>query len=203
MPWLKPEFSSNQISRESNKASSERVFLCSRLIRFFSISAVTLCLGGCSWTFLPETASSHKGFNILEDDIQTGSINSSNGETARLKPLKDLNEEDWRRAHAALAVALDPHGSKDRVVWDNPETKLKGNFVSEGPPFVKNDEVCRAFKTTISSHEETRNLQGSACKPSGGEWTIRDIKPVVEAKNSDKTTDDKASKSENSPFKLF
>lgn len=173
------------------------------MARFLAVSAVAFCLSGCSWTFLPETASSNKGFNILEDDIQTGSIAPQDGNMGRLKVLKDLNEEDWRRAHAALAVALDPHGSKDRVVWDNPDTKLKGSFLSEGPPFVKNDEVCRDFKTIVSSQEETKNLQGSACKPSGGEWTIRDIKAVTEAKKVDKIVEDKAVKNEPSLWTLF
>jgi surface antigen len=89
----------------------------------------------------------------------------------------DLGAEDWRRAKGALAVALDPQGSGSSVSWDNPDTDLKGNFAPVGQPFVKTDEICRAFLATLITKDTTRSLQGTACRPSGGEWTVKDVKP--------------------------
>src|SRR5918999_5946323 len=95
-----------------------------------------------------------------------------------VSPLSpELGAEDWRRAKGALAVALDPQGSGSSVSWDNPDTDLKGNFAPVGQPFVKTDEICRAFLATLVTKEATRSLQGTACRPSGDEWTVKDVKP--------------------------
>jgi surface antigen len=99
-----------------------------------------------------------------------------------ISPLSpELGEEDWRRAKGAMALALDPQGSGSQVSWDNPDTLLKGNFTPVGQPFVKEDEVCRAFLATVVGQASTASLQGSACRPSGGEWTIKDVKPFKRA----------------------
>jgi hypothetical protein len=42
---------------------------------------------------------------------------------------------------------------------------------------VKNDEICRAFSAHLSG-PATAALQGTACRLSGGEWTIKEIKPA-------------------------
>jgi hypothetical protein len=88
----------------------------------------------------------------------------------------ELGPEDWRRAKGALAIALDPQGSGAAVAWENPDTALKGNFTPVGQPFVASDEICRAFLATIAGQAEA-SLQGTACRPSGGEWAIKDVKP--------------------------
>jgi surface antigen len=99
-----------------------------------------------------------------------------------VSPLSpDLGEEDWRRAKAALAVALDPQGSGAQVSWDNPDSALKGTFTPVGRPFVKSDEICRAFLATLDGHAASSSLQGSACRPSGGEWAIKDVRPFRRA----------------------
>jgi len=92
----------------------------------------------------------------------------------------DLNEEDWRRAKAALAVALDPQGPGTQVSWDNPATTMKGTFTPMGAPFVKNDEICRTFSAHLSGPSNA-SLQGTACRPSGGEWAIKEIKSAKAA----------------------
>ena len=48
-----------------------------------------------------------------------------------------MNEEDWRRAKAALGLALDPQGPGTLVSWDNPETSMKGQFTPTGAPYVR------------------------------------------------------------------
>jgi hypothetical protein len=87
----------------------------------------------------------------------------------------ELTEEDWRRAKAALGVAIDPQGPGTLVSWDNPENSRKGSFIPLGAPFVKNDEICRRFKANLKPSE--KDLQGTACRPSGGDWTISSVAP--------------------------
>lgn len=91
---------------------------------------------------------------------------------------RDMGTEDWRRAKAALAVALDPQGNGAPVAWDNPDTALKGNFTPTGQPYVKADEICRAFLATVAGQGSNSALHGTACRPSGGEWAIKDVKAV-------------------------
>ena len=76
-----------------------------------------------------------------------------------------------------MAVALDPQGNGASVNWDNSETALRGTFASVGQPFVRSDEVCRAFVASIGGQGETVWLQGTACRRSAGEWTVTDVKP--------------------------
>ena len=95
-----------------------------------------------------------------------------------VSPLSpELSAEDWRRARGALAIALDPQGSGASVSWDNPDTDVKGNFAPAGQPFVNTDEICRAFLATLNAKGNTTSLQGTACRPSGGEWAVKDVKP--------------------------
>jgi surface antigen len=89
----------------------------------------------------------------------------------------ELGEEDWRRARGALAVALDPQGNGASVSWDNPDTGFKGAFTPVGQPFVRSDEICRAFLTALAGGSGSSSLQGTACRLSGGEWAIKDLKP--------------------------
>lgn len=110
-----------------------------------------------------------------EEPKATGAIAEAAGALSPLSP--DLNEEDWRRAKAALGLALDPQGPGTQVSWDNPETSMKGTFMPAGAPFVKNDEICRAFSAQLSG-SASASLQGTACRPSGEEWTIKDVKPA-------------------------
>jgi surface antigen len=121
-------------------------------------------LGGCSFA-IP---------SLVESAETTGSIAPSF--KSPLSP--ELGPEDWRRAKAALGVALDPQGNGSSVSWDNPDTGLKGTFVPVGTPFVQSDEVCRAFVATITRAAETStSLQGTACRHSPEEWNIHGLKP--------------------------
>src|ERR1051325_5890788 len=84
-----------------------------------------------------------------------------------ISPLSpDLNEEDWRRAKAAMSGDLDPQGAGTQVTWDNPQTSRKGAFTPSSPPFVKNDEICRSFLASVHV-AQAKNLNGTACRPSG------------------------------------
>jgi surface antigen len=127
---------------------------------------IALSASACSYSF---------GLSGLDEDEpkSTGAIASR----AVTNLSADLDEEDWRRAKAALAVALDPQGPGTPVSWDNPVSTRKGTFTPTGAPFVKDDEICRGFSAHLSGPSASA-LQGTACRPSGGEWAIKDIKPT-------------------------
>lgn len=87
----------------------------------------------------------------------------------------DLDREDWRRAKAALAVALDPQGNGAPVPWGNPATGARGSFAASAPPRAEGDKVCRTFRArvTVKGRPE-RALGGSACRDGSGEWALAD-----------------------------
>jgi surface antigen len=134
-------------------------------MKLLAVGLIALSTGACSFSF---------GLSAFDDDEpkSTGAIG-----TKAVAPLSaDLDDEDWRRAKAALAVALDPQGPGTQVSWDNPATTMKGTFTPVGAPFVKNDEICRSFSAHLSG-PSAASLHGTACRPSGGEWAIKDVKP--------------------------
>lgn len=96
----------------------------------------------------------------------------------------DLDTEDWRRAHAALSVALDPQGNGRPVKWENPETAMRGSVNPTGLPYVAGDEICRDFLASVvgganSSAKggvKSRFVRGTGCKPSGGEWELKRLR---------------------------
>jgi len=119
------------------------------------------------------------------DPVSTGSIAK-----APVTFGRDLGDEDWRRAHAALAVALDPQGNGRPVKWDNPETAMRGQINPTGLPYVSRDEVCRDFLASVISGEASRFVRGTGCKPSGGEWTLQAMhKAAPPARESGKGPD--------------
>jgi surface antigen len=140
--------------------------IVSEAMKILAAGLIALSVSACSLSL---------GTSALDDDEPkaTGAIPAK-----AVTPLSaDLDEEDWRRAKAALGVALDPQGPGTQVSWDNPDTTRKGTFTPVGSPFVKNDEICRTFSAHLSGPSST-SLQGTACRPSGGEWAIKEIKPA-------------------------
>jgi hypothetical protein len=129
-------------------------------------AGLALALAGCSFSWPLSSL-------MPDEPVTTGSI-----PVRPISPLSaDLTQEDWRRAKGALAVALDPVGSGAAVNWDNPETGRKGSFTPVGQPFVKSDEICRAFLAGLKGPMGENQLQGTACRPSGGEWAIKESRP--------------------------
>lgn len=107
-----------------------------------------------------------------------GETTASTKPAAPVSPLSpDLGTEDWRRARAALAVALDPQGSGSAVSWDNPDTGMRGSFKPLGQPFVADDEICRSFLARVLGQGTSNEIQGRACRPSGGEWAVKTASP--------------------------
>ncbi len=142
------------------------------------IAAAALC--GCSIS-LPSSSTSS-----VIDYEPTASIPAkpkpaTPAQTADASPLsKHLEAEDWRRAKAALGVALDPQGNGATVAWSNPQNGRAGSFVSVAAPYPVDGQVCRAFIAKI--HGDTHeHLQGSACRISGtDEWDVKHVRPFKE-----------------------
>lgn len=122
-------------------------------------------LGGCSQPLLLFRGTPEP---VVEEPVTTGSID------ARPKTFgPDLTSEDWRRAQAALAVALDPQGNGRPVKWDNPDSGMHGSVNPTGLPYVAEDQICRNFLASVVGSERSRFVRGTGCKPSGGDWTLK------------------------------
>lgn len=125
--------------------------------------AVALLASGCALS-VPIA-----GF--VSDGTPTGTIERGAGVLSR-----DLDQEDWRRAKAALAVALDPQGNGAVSAWANPATGAKGSFTAAALPKPEGDRICRAFHARVtSSSGPERQLAGSACRDGTGEWTVAKV----------------------------
>jgi surface antigen len=132
-----------------------------------TITVGTACaLAACSFS-MPLSP-----FGSTTDPVVTGSI----GPISPLDP--SLDQEDWRRARAALAVALDPQGNGARAGWENPETGRSGDFEAASRAFVRDDRVCRDFTAQLSLESgDERRLRGSACRFSENLWRVDDVAP--------------------------
>jgi hypothetical protein len=126
-------------------------------------------LSGCSMA-LP-SASSPTLWEGPKDDV-TGSI------PAFRAPLShSLNQEDWRRASAAMGTALDPQGDGSTVNWDNPQTSARGSFTAIGQAYPRDGKICRAFVAEIDAKDSVESLKGTACREKAAEWAPFDVKP--------------------------
>lgn len=138
-------------------------------------------LCGCSQPLLvfrqkAEEPARAENAETVSDPVVTGSISK--------RPTSfgpDLGEEDWRRARAALGVALDPQGNGRPVKWDNPESGLRGSINPTGLPYVSNDLICRDFLASVIAPERSRFVRGTGCKPSGGAWELRHLRASKQA----------------------
>lgn len=86
-----------------------------------------------------------------------------------------LDPEDARRAMAALATALDPQGSGQKVNWDNPASGARGAFRPTGSPYPQEGRICRAFVADIEAGGETERLEGAACRDKTAEWSLTSV----------------------------
>lgn len=111
---------------------------------------------------------------VAEEPVVTGSIEKRPASFG-----SDLGEEDWRRARAALSVALDPQGNGRPVKWDNPETGLHGAVNPTGLPYVADDLICRNFLASVIGPGRSRFVRGTGCKPSGGHWTLKRVRSAA------------------------
>ncbi|WP_082494683.1 RT0821/Lpp0805 family surface protein [Methylobacterium sp. Leaf108] len=139
-----------------------------RLVASVGIGLSVLPLVGCG---LPLITFQTEEPATVADPVSTGSIDKQPRSFGG-----DLGTEDWRRAHAALTVALDPQGNGRPVKWDNPETRLRGAVNPTGLPYVAGDFVCRDFLASVIAPQKSRFVRGTGCKLSGGEWELRRLR---------------------------
>ncbi|GBU20023.1 hypothetical protein AwMethylo_42380 [Methylobacterium sp.] len=132
---------------------------------------VMLACSGCSQILLTFQSEPEAAPKLAPEPVVTGSIGKRPASFG-----SDLGDEDWRRAHAALAVALDPQGNGRPVKWDNPDSNLRGSVNPTGLPYVAEDEICRDFLATVIAPEGSRFVRGTGCKPSGGAWTLKKLR---------------------------
>lgn len=168
---------------------------CRILHKTLMLFCLPVLLAGCGMTF-PMSSLLKK-----EDVEKTGSIISSSlsDDMSTDKKLTNMEEEDWRRAKNALALALDPQGPGTIVKWDNPDSGRKGSFTPIGTLFVENNEICRLFTAEIFEKDSASSpYEGKACRPSGEEWNIKRFeKKKTEA--SDTAADDISSNTGKAP----
>lgn len=133
-------------------------------------SALALCVsllaatgfGGCSLSF-PIASIKPNGEDV------TGSI--------KPVPGKLVDEEDRRRAKAALSTAVDPQGDGQAVRWENPTSGAKGSFTPVGHAYPIDGRVCRAFIGMMRENGAEKTYQGTACAVTAGEWAVTERKP--------------------------
>lgn len=159
---------------------SQRPHERSPLARGASLAGVLL-LGlvsaGCSISFPIMGLSSKAEDEVAMTTASVLPARAVEGRSPLATLAPDLGPEDWRRAEGAMALALDPQGNGAPVSWDNAQSGMKGTFTPVGGPFLKSDEICRAFLASMSLQTGPVKLQGTACRPSGGEWAVKDAKP--------------------------
>lgn len=165
----------------STKTAPLRVGSLAARLAALNLSVCAIGLGGCSIS-LPMMSSDSKA-NV--DYAPTGSIAKASAPVAtpQVAPLsRKLDVEDWRRARAALATALDPQGNGATVAWDNPQSGRKGSFIPVAAPYPVDGQVCRAFIAKIDAPDSREVVQGSACRVGGtDDWDVRDLKPFQQS----------------------
>jgi hypothetical protein len=129
------------------------------------LALLALALGGCSINF-PMTS-------LVPDPDTTSSI------VPAPSPVSlGLTEEEWAEASLALDKALDPLQNGSPVRWADKQSGQAGLFVAAGPAYVRNDQVCRAFKAIVGGVPQERHHVGTACRSGAGAWTLQKVKPA-------------------------
>lgn len=129
-----------------------------------AVAALALSSGACSVSY-------PIGSMMPQSDDITGSIKPRPG------VLRD--EEDRRRAKAALATALDPQGAGTVVTWANPASGNKGSYKPSGPAYPADSGICRPFVETIVQDGVATETYGKACAAAGSaDWVVSSRKEV-------------------------
>ena len=124
---------------------------------------IAVGLGGCSYAMGP-----------LFGDSDAVATNKS------VTPISAaLDAEDWRRAKAALAIALDPTGDGQAVHWDNPASQANGAFAVLGNAYAVGTRTCRTFTADVTTLASDQHLQGEACREPAGEWVVSTANPAI------------------------
>lgn len=133
-----------------------------RSIALLGCGCAILLISGCATVRLPS-------FTARQDDV-TGTI-------AKPAPIlsERLSDEDWRRAQAALGVAMDPQGNGLAVSWDNPDTGAEGEFTPLGVATTAGGLTCRPFHAELGGKLPKETHDGLACRDKISTWIITQI----------------------------
>jgi surface antigen len=131
-------------------------------LRWVTALAGTVCLSACSIAVpMP---------SFLSDSDATASAK---------KPVSlasGLDEEDARRADAALNAALTPDLGSEAIAWDNPRSGSKGSFTAIDEVRTGPGGVCRKFRAeVVAASAAPQSVLGSACHDGKGKWAIDSI----------------------------
>jgi surface antigen len=140
-----------------------------RAARLAGATAAALSLGACSFAL---SGAEPVAWKATSDEV-TGSIPARGGNMLS----SALDQEDWRRASAALGVALDPQGGGASVNWDNPLTHARGSFTPVGQAYPSDGKVCRAFLAEVGTKDSREQMQGTACRDKSADWALIDVRP--------------------------
>ncbi len=137
--------------------------------------------------------------SLMSEDVDaTGTIPVLSEDPLNQQQLKSLDEEDWRRAKGAMALALDPQGAGTAVGWTNPDTQNRGTFTPLSGPTVEQDNICRTFSAEFTGKSGIHLFDGKACRISGEEWTVK----TFAVRGPDHGTRTPASRSPGKPLDL-
>ncbi|RDJ20049.1 hypothetical protein DWF00_14700 [Bosea caraganae] len=142
-----------------------------------TVLLLSLASAGCSISFPILGLSSKAEDEVAMATSSTLPARAPSQPSALSAFASELGPEDIRRADGAMALALDPQGNGAPVNWDNPQSGIKGTFTPVGGPFLRSDEVCRAFIASVQTQKTPGKVQGTACRPSGGEWAVKETQP--------------------------
>lgn len=125
------------------------------------------------------------------DDV-TGSIARAPAGASVTRPnlrlSSALDDEDLRRAGAAMAAALDPQGNGAVVKWDNPASGAHGAFTPAGFPYPLDGRVCRTFVAELATAAHEERLEGAACRDKTADWALVRISPAKKSAEKGATT---------------
>lgn len=171
-PWrMEEQAEGSALAPKGYKAAFASSNRLAALARVVLICGAGMAASGCSLTM---------HLNSFQDEVETTASITPRTPT-RLDPA--LDDEDWRRAQAALSLAVDPQGPGLPVNWDNPATKRKGTFTPSGDMKLVQDTICRPFTATLQQPGGKDSRQtGQACRVGPGEWAMRlDAQPSMPA----------------------
>lgn len=148
--------------------------LCGLLRRFAAAAALSAAFAcaGCSFQL-------DSMFSKTDDDATlTGSVVHPGAQLATHAAVVNLSAADLAYARAAAAEALARGGDVNSVPWQNPQTGVGGNITPLAASHDEDGLPCRDFLASYTSAGAQAWLHGSACRTAGGEWQVKDLKPL-------------------------
>lgn len=87
-----------------------------------------------------------------------------------------LDEADATHVQAALALAQLDQDRAGTVPWINREAGTGGIITAVGIPLRQGAAICRALLVTVQKGNDTKTVQGNACRAPGFDWSLTDLR---------------------------